>query len=185
MDEFHNDYIDQMENETKFTIIQMDNTEDDKKQQILEDAKHEITKLYDDFRDWLEHNINSDEVEDHFNTLKRETANLLYRTKQKLQTIYLRDDVQVGKEKVMYTGKKVKDCIHHGVQDIVENEHVHRAIGYINDKVDDVRHDERVQKTVKKAKKCTLQIAESAYHGLKQALESKDKEDESQKGLDI
>lgn len=185
MDEVHNDYIDQMETETKFTIIQMNDTEDDKKQQILEDARTDITKLYDDFRDWFEQNINSNEVQDRVDTLKVESADLLYKTKQKLHAIYVRDDIQIGKEKVMHAGHTLKKCIHSRVQDIVENEHIHRTCGYICDKVDDVRHDERVKKTVKKAKRCTLQIAESAYYGLKRALEPNDKEDESQKGLDI
>ena len=49
------------EKEAKFTIIQMEDEVDGDKS-FLDDTKKEVNRLYQDFREWLSENVDSDEI---------------------------------------------------------------------------------------------------------------------------
>ena len=53
--------VDSMEKEAKFTIIQMEDEVDGDKS-FLDDTKKEVNRLYQDFREWLSENVDSDEI---------------------------------------------------------------------------------------------------------------------------
>ena len=52
--------VDSMEKEAKYTIIQMEDDVDGD-QSFLDDTKKEVSRLYQDFRDWLSENVDSEE----------------------------------------------------------------------------------------------------------------------------
>ena len=176
--------VESLEKEAKFTIISM-NDEDDAdegKKKILEEAKEEVARLYQEFRDWLDDNVNSDEVNERLERLKQETSNLMNRTKQSIQSFQEREDVHAGKQKAKELGSKVYESINDGINDVMNNEHVVKVVDSVSDTIDNVRNDERVKQGVKKFKKETLKIAESAFNGLKRVLDTEDDQHNDQKG---
>lgn len=178
----HEQEVEDLEKEAKFTIISMDDEEDGEKKKILDDAKEEITRLYQEFREWLNDNVDSKEVNERFERLKQETANLLNRTKQSIQSFQEREDVNAGKQKAKELGSKVYDSINDGINDVMNNEHVVKVVDSVSETIDNVRNDERVKEGVKKFKKGTLKIAESAFKGLKRVLDTEDDQENDQKG---
>lgn len=181
---------DKLEKETKFTIIRMEDDEDDvHKANILRDAENEVTKLFTDFRLWLKRNVRTDEVDRRLEKLKYDCAELLHKTKQNLHHVYQNEHVQDGKERLVHTGKKVKACMDEGVQDVLENPYVHQTMQTLRKAVDDIREDEHVRRGVKTFKKGTLQAAQCVFDGLKRVLDTNEddehKEDDSQKGSDL
>lgn len=166
-----------LEKEAKYTIITMDEDSsecEDKK--LLDDAKKEITRLYNEFRNWLAENVNSDESGERMERLKQETHNLILRTKISLQNIHAREDVKAGKEKVVEAGTFVKDKVSDGIHEVVRNEYVSKVVDGVNETIDSVVYDERVQRSVKKLKKGTLKVAESAFNELKRVLDTDDQD---------
>ncbi|MEG0328927.1 MAG: hypothetical protein RR537_01310 [Longicatena sp.] len=174
--------VENLEKEAKFTIISLDEDENDKNEKkILDDAKYEITKLYEEFRQWLKDNIDSDETSERIDRLKQETQNLLAKTKTNLKAFNERESTIAHKEKVVDASSKLVDKVNDGVQEVLSNEYVGKAIESVSDTFVSVKNDERVKDSVKKLKKGTLKIAESAFNSLKKALDTDD-QDDAQKG---
>ena len=167
--------VETMENEAKYTIIQMeDDIEGDDR--ILDDTKREIARLYQEFRVWLSENVDSEEISARMAKLKEDTAVLLAKGKRKTLEFAEREDVQKTKEKVISAGEKVMDGVSDGINTIMENEHVTKAMDSISDTITNVKNDERVQKNVKKFKKGTLKVAQHAFDGLKKVLDTDNKD---------
>lgn len=167
--------VESMENEAKYTIIQMeDDIEGDNR--IPDDTKREIARLYQEFRVWLSENIDSEEISARMAKLKEDTAVLLAKGKRKTLEFAEREDVQKTKEKVISAGEKVMDGVSDGINTIMENEHVTKAMDSISDTITNVKNDERVQKNVKKLKKGTLKVAQHAFDGLKKVLDTDNKD---------
>lgn len=167
--------VETMENEAKYTIIQMEDDVDGD-ESILEETKREITRLYQEFREWLSENVDSEEIGAKMEKLKEDTALLLAKSKQKTIAFANREDVQKTKEKMISAGEKVMDGVSDGINTIMENEHVTKAMDSISDTITNVKNDERVQKNVKKFKKGTLKVAQHAFDGLKKVLDTDDKD---------
>lgn len=175
--------VEKLEKEARFKIITMDDDVDDgREKKILDDAKEEITKLYEEFREWLADNLNSEETGERFERLKQETQNLLARTKASIQKFKEREDVQAGKEKAIEVGTMVKDKVSDGFQEVMRNDYVSMVVESVGDTIDTIVHDEHVQHNVKKLKKGTLKVAESAFNGLKRVLDTDEDQDSSRKG---
>lgn len=167
--------VESMENEAKYTIIQMeDEVEGD--ESILDETRKEITRLYQEFRDWLSENVDSEEISARMEKLKDDTAVLLAKGKAKTLEFAGREDVQKTKDRVVAAGEKVMDGVSDGINTIMENEHVMKAMDSISDTITNVRKDERVQKNVKKFKRGTLKVAQHAFDGLKKVLDTDDKD---------
>lgn len=175
-----------LENEAKYTIIRMEDDNDVHKKQILEDAKSELTKLFEEFRLWVDQNVHTEQMDERFAKLKKDSVILLDKTKRRLQDLYMRDDVQDGKEKFKQAGKKVKACVDDGVQDILENEYIEKAVQTLQNTYDGIRNDEHVKSGIKMFKRGTLQAAQCAFDGIKRILDSEVcNEDDSQKGSNL
>lgn len=185
MDNNTHEFVEKLEREAKFTIIEMKD-ECEEKNKILDDAKDEITRLYDEFRVWVADNVDVVEMSNRYELLKDETQNLLTRTKIKLINFRDRDDVQAtyecSKDMVLKTSNKIVNCVSDSVQVVKNNEYVSKAVQEVSETINYVKQDERVKRNVKKIKKGTLRIAENAFNGLKRVLDTEDSKDKSQKG---
>lgn len=168
--------VESMENEAKYTIIQMEEDVEGE-QGILDETRKEVTGLYQEFREWLSENVDSEDIAARMEKLKEDTAVLLVKGKKKTVDFANRDDVQNAKDKVVAAGEKVIDGVSDGINTIMENEHVSKAMDTISDTITSVKHDERVQKNVKKLKKGTLKVAQHAFDGLKKVLDTDNKDD--------
>lgn len=187
MDKAVDSNVDELEKQAKFTIIQMDDEQDDtRRAKILDDAKTEMTRLYEEFRSWLEENLYSEDINDRFEHLKLETARLLKRTKRALLEFNQREDVIKSKAKMVQAGGVIRHCFDEGIQEIMSYEYVAKAVDNVSTALDNVRHDERVRQGVKSVKRGTLQIAQSAFDGIKRVLDTDDDvEDKPQKGSEL
>lgn len=177
--EFQKDF-EKLEKETKYTIIKMEEQEDSESKRILDDALDELARLNEEFRSWLVNNVNAKEASERLTKLKHDSARLLEHTREKISEFQSREDVQNGKEKVIGATSKIVNYVQDGVEDVLANEHVANACHTVYSTIDSVKNDDRVKKNVKKFKKGTLKIAESAFNGLKRVLDTDD--DDSQKG---
>lgn len=176
--------VEDLEQEARFKIISMDIDDDDEseKKKILEEAREEITRLYREFREWLNDNISSDEVNERLERLKAETGNLIARTKERMQAFGEDERVVNGRQKAKAFSRRCTDTVNDGFHDVMNNEHVANIVDTIADTVENVRSDERVQNGVRRFKKGTLKIAESAFNGLKRVLDTDDDQNSDQKG---
>lgn len=179
----HDDYekaAQDVKQEAKYTIISMDDGEDEEAKSILEEAKAEITRLYQEFSSWLKEHADSEETSKRLDTLKQDIQHILDTTKARLYAFQQREDVQTGKKKALAAAEKMGDVLYDGMQEVKRNEYVSKAVQTLNDTVERVKEDERVKENVKKIKKGTLKVAERAFNGLKRVLDTDD--DDSRKG---
>ena len=180
MEQENDKQIEALEQDTKYKIIQMEDDVYDKG--VLDDTKEEISKLFREFRIWLSDHIDSDEISLRFDKLKKDTTALLEAGKIKCVEFTQREDVQRAKESVVNAGEKVMGSVNEGVHTIMENEYVEKVIDTVNDAITSVANDERIRQGVKKFKKGTLKVAESAVQGLKKVLDTDEDHDEVKKG---
>lgn len=178
-----NDYqkdFEDIEKHTKFTIIKMEDDQDCECKHILDEAKAELIILYNDFRIWLSENLHAKDTHERLQKLKQDSTAVLNKTRERIIEFKAREDVQTGKEKVKATTFKIVDCVQDGFEEIKHNEHVVKALGSLNQTIDDVKQNDCVKTNVKKFKKGTLKVAQSAFDGLKRVLDTED--DDHRKG---
>lgn len=171
-------HVDDMEKETRYTIIQMEDDEDNENaSSIFADAKIELSRMYAEFRQWIKNNVNAQETTQRLEKLKTDTALLLETTKQKVAAFNQREDVKNGKEKLNEMTGKVTNAFSDGVDELMKKDYVVKTMDTITDTVSAIREDERVKKNVKKLKKGTLKAVEKAFEGLQRVLDTKDEDD--------
>lgn len=172
-----------LEKEAKFTIITMETEEDEASQskKILDDAAAQLQRLYQEAREWLKEHADSMEVNERMERLKQETQKLIASTQEKIQRFNEREDVQAGKEKVVAAADKVYGYVQDGMDEVRSNAYVRRGVSALNDTVDTIRNDEHVKENVKKLKRGTLKVAETAFQGLKRVLDTEE-DDDGRKG---
>lgn len=178
-----NDYqkdFENIENKTKYTIIKMEDEQDSECKRILDEAKAEIAKLYNDFRIWLSENLYAKDTNERLEKLKQDSTAVLNRTRERITDFKAREDVQVGKEKIKATTSKIVDCVQDGFEEVKHNEHVVKVLYSVNQTMEDIKKNERVKTNVKKLKRGTLKAAQSAFDKLKRVLDTED--DDRQKG---
>lgn len=165
--------------EKKFTIISVEDDDSDANR-ILNDAKEEANHKIQEFRIWMNENMNAEERKARTERLKSELNELMERTRKKLEEFNDREDVKQGKERVAAAADKLTSYVNDGIEEVLKNEVVSNVISTVSDTIGTVVNDDRVRKNVKKLKKGTLKVAEHAFNGLKRVLDTDD--DESQKG---
>lgn len=166
--------------EKKFTIISVEDDDDSDANRILNDAKEEANHKIQEFRIWMNENMNAEEHKARTERLKSELNELMERTRKKLEEFNDREDVKQGKERVAAAADKLTSYVNDGIEEVLKNEVVSNVISTVSDTIGTVVNDDRVRKNVKKLKKGTLKVAEHAFNGLKRVLDTDD--DESQKG---
>lgn len=177
--------IDNMEKEAKFTIIMMEDEENDETiTRYLQSSKQKLANLYDEFRTWLLENQDNEKAVFYLDKLKSDTEKLIQFNKAQIQKWKedeaLQEKIAKGVKTVSDASEKLVDVVGLGVKEVMNNETVLHVISSVDDKFTQFKQDERVQKNVVKLKKSTLRVAESAFHGLQKILETDSNENQSE-----
>lgn len=165
--------------ELKYKIITLDDDNDDSKiKKLIDSVIDEMNKAFDTFKQWYDENKNSEKAQevkekflDDMNRLTQKTIQLVEDIKNNPE---LQEKLSTGKETVVELSKKTFEGVKSGVNALLENETVSKTIDNVSDKVVEVMHDDKVQRGIKATKKGILNVATSAYEGLKSVLGEKD-----------
>lgn len=173
--------VEEMEEKAKFTIITLDCDEgEEESKKVLDDAKECLKKLYEELYVWLKNHTDSEETQEKIEYVKQETTKLLSSTQDKLKEFNEREDVKEGKEKVKQSIQSLVAYMQAGIQEISKNDVVKNCTDTLTDTLHSIKEDEQVKSGVRKLKKGTLKVAESAFNGLKRVLDTET--DDSRKG---
>lgn len=163
--------VDEMEQEAKFKIITLEDEEDSSSKQYIEDIQRKITILYEEFRNWVKENQESDTYIARKAKLKEESDKLILLAKFQMQKVKenerFQDSLEKGKELVADASEWLVD----GVKVVMQQESVRKISSNVEDVVIQVKENERIKEGVKSFKKGTLKLAESAFNGLKKVLD--------------
>ena len=174
-----NKEIETIQEELKYKIITLDDeVEDSKIKKIIDDIIKEINQAFEKFKEWYEMNKDSEKAQEIKEKFVFEMNQFTDKATDAINDIKNNPDLQekltTGKEKVVEISKKIYSDLENGVNSILENEKVAQTIDTVSDKVVEVIQDEKVQDTIRKTKKGILNIATSAYEGLKNLLGDKE-----------
>lgn len=174
--------INYMEQEAKYTIIRLEDEEEDSTaKQALQDISEKLTVLYSEFRTWLKENAESERVQERKAWLKKESDRLLMSAQEQMLKLKENEDVQQALQKGMKiaadTGVWLYDTVNDGVKEVMKNENVKKLAHNVDDVVQSIKQDERVKQRVVSFKKGTLKLAEHAFHGLQKAFDTENTEE--------
>ena len=175
----NNKEIEKIQEELKYKIITLeDETDDSKIKKLFEDVMKEMNKAFEKFKTWYETNKDSEKAQEIKEKFVTEMNQLVNKTTQAANDIKnnpeLQEKLASGKETIVDLSKKLYSGVESGVNSILENEKVAKTIDSVSDKVVEVIKDEKIQKGIKATKKGILNVATSAYEGLKNALGDKE-----------
>lgn len=178
-----NKEIETIQEELKYKIITLDDeTEDSKIKKLIDDIIKEINQAFEKFKEWYELNKDSEKAQEIKEKFVSEMNQFTNKATDAINDIKNNPELQekftTGKEKVVEISKKIYSDLETGVNTILENETVSKTIDTVSDKVVEVIQDEKVQDTIRKTKKGILNIATSAYEGLKNLLGDKEETEE-------
>lgn len=168
--------IDEFAEESKYTIISMEDKEHSDQKKVLQNALEEINEKCQDLKRWMKNNLNTQEAKERFERLKEETSQLIARTRNNYQNFQNEDYIIEKKAKIKAMNDKAKNKIQTGVEQVKQNEHVNAIIQNFQDGITKVKEDEHVQTGVKNLKKGTLKIVKSAYEGALKILDDENKQ---------
>lgn len=183
MEENKKDLIDEVEQEYKYKIITLeDEKQDSAAKKYLDALSDEIEKRSEEFKKWVDENKDNEKFNEMKDKFMAEMDALIEKSKEVLEDIKnneeLREKIETGKVVFAKVSDKVFTTVDAGVQEILHNESVAKTIDKVSDKVVEFVKDERVQQGAKKVRKGVLNVAESAYSGLKKVLKADELKDE-------
>lgn len=181
--ENENKEIKTIQEELKYKIITLeDESEDSKVKKIIDEILKEMNEAFEGFKKWYEANKDSEKAQEMKDKFVNEMNQFVNKATELINDIKnnpeLQEKIMTGKEKVIEMSKKVYAEVETGVNSILENEKVAKTIDSVSDKVVEVIHDEKVQQGIKATKKGILDVATSAYEGLKNLLSENDNKEE-------
>lgn len=171
--------IEEIEQEIKYKIVTLeDEVKDSKGKEFMDATVQEITKLLNDFKAWCSENVDSEKIGDAYHKFTGEVDKLVEGGKVKINELKeneeLKEKFEDGKEAVVDFGKKVIDSVEDAAQSVLDNPKVAKTLDTVSDKFNEVIHDEHIQDGLEKARKGILNVAESAYEGIKNILDKDD-----------
>lgn len=162
----------------KFEIITIHDDEEKGKHKGFAKFKSLTSKKMNDLKDWYKYNKESGKMDENKEKIKKNVDKFVNKTKEKITELKedeeLREKFHNGKEKVVEVSSNVFSTISETVEDVMTKENVQNAMNAVGTKFNEVKNDERVKSGVKKMKKGTLKVAESAMSGLRKVLETED-----------
>lgn len=169
--------VDHMEQEAKYTIIRLEDEEEDSTaKKNLQEISERLTILYHEFREWLKENAESDRVQEQKAKLKKESDRLILLAQEQMQRLKENEELQKTLNKGIKiaadTGNWIYDTVNDGVKEVMKKESVAKLAQNVEDVVQTIKQDERVKQGVVSFKKGTLKLAEHAFHGLQKALDT-------------
>lgn len=171
--------IEKVQEELKYKIITLeDENEDSKVKKFLEEIIEEMNQSFDRFKAWYDENKNSEKAQEMKTKFLDEMNKLVTKATQLVEDVRnnpeLQEKFEASKETIAAFSKKAMSDLKTGVNTILDNETVAKTINSVSDSVVEVIHDERVQKGIKATKKGILNVATSAFEGLKNVLGEKE-----------
>ena len=149
---------------------------------VINDITEDLNETFEKFKAWYERNKDSEKAQEIKEKFVSEMNQFTNKATDAINDIKNNPELQekftTGKEKVVEISKKIYSDLETGVNTILENEKVSKTIDTVSDKVVEVIQDEKVQDTMRKTKKGILNIATSAYEGLKNLLGDKEETEE-------
>lgn len=173
-----------MEEEAKYKIITMEDEEDDPRaSQILKEIMQRINESYEEFRIWMKDYQEREEVVKRKQQLKEDNDRLIAYAKLQITKLKENDELKQAVDKGLQVasdaGNWIIDTISVGVKEVMRQEPVQKFSANVNEKIVQIKEDERVKDGIQSLKQGTLKVAESAFEGLKKVLDT-DKTSESE-----
>lgn len=171
-------YIDDLEKESIQELEVMhesDNTDND---EILEDARSKIEKVYDDLRDLLKDATDPEKVKEALNDAKDNVKDILSSTKDKVievsESEQFKDTLSAGKDFLQGTAGLVVEGFKYGKDTLKKNDSLRKVIDKADEKVDEIRTNDSVIRAVDKAEEVTEKATEALFTGLKKIFNKGD-----------
>lgn len=148
---------------------------------LIEDAKAKAKKLFVDSAKWLRENTERERLVENLSHFRSECIQLLGQTKDKAieisQSEEFQNTLRSGKEFIVGSGHLLANGMRAGADKLMENEKISTLVNKVNDKVEVIKEDERVQDGAQRLRKGTMKIADRAYDGIKRMLNKEDEEE--------
>ena len=160
--------VENIQKDVQTQLATFEEADNEENKRLLADAREKLQKLIADTSQWLKENTD------------REKIQLLTITKEKAIEVSKNEEFRAtlhsGKEFIIGSGRLIASGVRAGADKLMENEKFASFVSKVNDKVEDIREDERVQEGAQRLRKGTMKLADRAYGGLKHFL-NKDDED--------
>lgn len=165
--------VSQMEKESKYRIITIADDEE-KQDTILKESYQKMQQLYQDFYVWLKDEHTQEQIQEKKAWLKQESERIYQQAKKQVLQIYEDERTQAIIEKGTEMVDDTKKWINKNVE-VAYEQYKNSEFGKnVQEKIQDIKENEQVKKSIKGLKKNILKITEQTYTGIKKALEEKE-----------
>ena len=159
--------VENIQKDVQTQLATFEEADNEENKRLLADAREKLQKLIADTSQWLKENTDR---EIQLLTITKEKAIEVSKNEEFRATLHS------GKEFIIGSGRLIASGVRAGADKLMENEKFASFVSKVNDKVEDIREDERVQEGAQRLRKGTMKLADRAYGGLKHFL-NKDDED--------
>lgn len=172
--------VENIQKDVQTQLATFEEADNEENKRLLADAREKLQKLIADTSQWLKENTDREKIAENMTRLRDECIQLLTITKEKAIEVSKNEEFRAtlhsGKEFIIGSGRLIASGVRAGADKLMENEKFASFVNKVNDKVEVIREDERVQEGAQRLRKGTMKLADRAYGGLKHFL-NKDDED--------
>ncbi|WP_075876332.1 hypothetical protein [Merdibacter massiliensis] len=183
----YNELIEEAKNEVETIcenvqqqLTELEEKGNEESHRMIEEAREKLAKLIADSSKWLKENTERDKLLSNLTHLRDECMQLLGQTKEKAIALSKNEDFQAtlqsGKDFIVGSGRLIASGMRAGADKLMENDKIATFVNKVNDKVEDLKEDERVQEGTQRLREGTMKIADRAYDGIKRFLNKDDEE---------
>jgi hypothetical protein len=163
--------VDEMEKAAQKALESMREQDNDRSDEVVDEAEEKLDNLFDDFRNWLKTNTEPEHVKEEFGKFTAETAKILNATKEKAAEVanseQFKKTMESGKDFITGTGTMIGDGLKYGYSKLMDIPEFKKAADKVETGVDDLRKNEKLKDFVEGTEKGISRFNESVFAGIK------------------
>lgn len=169
MDE--NKVVDELEQESLKELSSLEETNNDKNEQVIDEAKSKLDDIFTNVRELLKDATDPEKVKVILLNAKDEAKKTLTVTKDKVievsESEKFKETVSAGKEFLSGTTSLIVEGFQYGKEVLRKNDSLRNIIDKTDEKVDEIRANDTVIKAVDAAEELTNKATDAVFKGLK------------------
>lgn len=170
--------IDEMEKASQKALDAMREANNSQNEQVVNDAQKKLDDIFDEFRKWVHDSSQPDQVKASLKDLSDKVGQLLEKTRQKVIEVssseQFRSTMESGRDFLIGAGTMIADGLKYGYDKLREIPEVNKAASYVDAKVDELRHSEKLKEVVDRSQQGLNDLNNAIFNGLKSFFSTPD-----------
>lgn len=162
---------DKLEEESLYELQVLREANNEYNEELVDDAEKKIKDIFNEFRDWIRHNSEPEQVKKNLEDARNQAINVMNQTKDKVLEISNSEDFKKAvsgiKQFLDGTGGLIGEGFRYGKEQLCKNPYIKDAFDNFDNGVERLKENPNLAAAVNKAEEVTQDLSSKFFGGLK------------------